>query len=83
VQQALENAELDDGTLALNSPAVVVWLAEQGAPAAASRPRRAPAGDVESQIAEIEHVIRTDRRRYNRDENLQARYRTLLSRRSS
>src|SRR5262249_28721598 len=34
---------------------------------------------VEQQIAEIEHVLRTDRARYNRDLKLQARYRTLIA----
>lgn len=35
--------------------------------------------DIERQIAEIENVMRTDRKRYNRDEGMQARYRALLN----
>lgn len=38
-----------------------------------------PPSDVESEIAEIEAVMLKDRRRYNRDEQMQARLRQLYS----
>lgn len=59
-----------------NKPHVVRWVA------AMLQAEAALANDgvnVESEIAQIERVMRTDRRRYNQDEAMQARYRVLLA----
>lgn len=57
-------------------PAVVRWvvslLMSEGDPVAGD-------ADAEREIAHIQHIMKTDRRRYNNDERMQARYRTLIA----
>lgn len=74
---AIERDHLDSlvtqgGRLAGNSSEFIVRMYEQ---AVGSRPSGA---NLQTEIDEIEHVLRTDRKRYNRDLMMQARYRELL-----
>lgn len=66
------------GSLPLNDPTVLLWLS-QLANSQSGRGRSAPSDTAE--IAEIERVMRFDRRRYTRDEDMQRRYRELIARR--
>jgi hypothetical protein len=74
VQDVLWDARTADNALALNDPSVLRWLLRLSQPAGSY----APAGGVD-EIKQIEHIMRTDRRRYNRDEEMQQRYRDLIS----
>lgn len=70
-QQGFENAVVD-GRMALNHPDIIEGLYKQ---ATAGAPKSAVG--VESEIAEIEKILRTDRKRYNSDSAMQARLRDL------
>lgn len=78
VQTALENAELDDGSMALNSPAVLRWLFDLA--------RRPPGGDngvsVLEEMASIQSLMGNRQSAYwkgPKAEMMQARYRYLIS----
>lgn len=75
VQQALETAELADGTLLLNTPTGLRWLFDLARRPVSYGSQPHVAAD---EIAQIENIMRTDRRRYNNDERMQARYRDLV-----
>lgn len=77
------NARGPDGRAIMNIPEVVSWFAQQAreinpvgtiVPAGTSAPGKA----MESRIGEIEKMMRTDRKAYNKDEKVQAEYRQLI-----
>lgn len=75
VQQALESAELDDGTLLLNSEVGLRWLFDL------ARVPLSAGGSVAAEMAEIQSLMGKPGSRYWRGpdaERLQARYRQLL-----
>ena len=75
IASVILNGRLADGRAIANSPDMLVRMLSQARgpqPASGSK-------DVASQIREIEKFMRENRRAYNRDEPLQARYRELLS----
>lgn len=79
---ALETARLPDGRLITNSPMGVRWLADLGRTMrTGTTPRQR--SDSAEEIREIENVMRTDRRRYNADTQMQERYRQLISQRDA
>ena len=74
---------MDDGTALFNSPEFVeffVGLAREFNPVLAvmGGDGRPLGKGIEDEIASIEKLMRENRPAYNRDEKLQARYRTLL-----
>ena len=76
----LENARDANGTLALNNPVIVkhlseLWRARRDLSPNSPRQRETSP----SRRAEIEAIMRADRARYMRDEQMQAEYRRLLS----
>jgi hypothetical protein len=84
-REALVAQVLPNGVRALNDPSTLTWLANQAN--ASSAPRypntiRMSSSD-RARIDEIEAVMRTDRRRYNRDEQMQSEYRRLLAQREA
>lgn len=73
-RERIENETRPDGSLALNDPERIEELA-----ALARKPKSLKAGlTPEEEIAEIRRRMKEDRRAYNRDPALQARYRDLL-----
>ena len=83
VQDAIKNARLPDGTALFNNPDVLrgfVAMALEINPAGTLVP--SGTGDVakgiNEQIAEIEKIMKTDRKSYNKDEKMQANYRELI-----
>jgi hypothetical protein len=81
--RAIAGARLPDGTMAMSSPAVLRWLGQLALaenPAASIIPGSgASAGKgVDDRIAEIEGVMRTDRRAYDKDGKMHAEYLKLL-----
>jgi hypothetical protein len=75
-----------DGRRLANSADVLLWLATLagggavGARGGGTRVARGAAPDsVEGEIADIEEMMRSNRRAYNRDEAIQARYRELIA----
>lgn len=72
-REMLETSILDSGVAALNHPAVIERLYHE---AVGGQP-----ADLAGEIASIEHVMRTDRRRYNADLKLQERLRFLYGQR--
>lgn len=68
----LETKMTSNGVLAANDPDLIEMIFAE-----ATGANRAPS-NLAGEIAEIERVMKTDRRRYNRDELMQARYRELL-----
>lgn len=80
VTMALENATLPDGTLALNSPSVLRWLAQQARGPVLSGQR--PAQSYADEKADIEALMGNSSSAYWKGPNaerLQARYRDLVS----
>lgn len=74
-REYFENALLPGDVVALNSPDVIEKLYFQ-----AIGGHSLPQGSaLQTEIAQIEFLIRTNRRAYNDDEALQARYRHLLT----
>jgi hypothetical protein len=71
-----------DGGRALLNHAGVLQRLLPSAKAAASH-QQTISGDVNQQIAGIERLMRTDRAAYNADNQLQARYRELLTQRGA
>lgn len=75
VQQAIENAEIDDGTLLLNTQAGLRWLLDLG------RANLTGGGSVAAELAEIRGLMGKQGSRYWKGpdaERLQARYRQLI-----
>jgi len=82
IKDSMLTARLPDGTPLLHQPAMMRWLAQQAReinPAATLVPNASnPTQGIEQEIASIEKTMRTDRKSYNNDEKMQARYRQLL-----
>lgn len=83
VRDAFANARLSDGTAMLANPAMVRWLVHTARtvnPMATVVPGAGAnvAAAIDDEISQIETVMRADRRAYNKDEKMQARYRELL-----
>lgn len=83
VREQFMSGRMPDGTRLENSPGVMKWLAHLARtlnPVGTIVP--GAGGDqlqgVEAEIADIEKLMRTDRKAYNRDESKQERYRQLL-----
>jgi len=74
VQDVLWDARTADNVLALNDPSVLRWLLRLSQPAGSYQ-----GGGSVDELKEIEHIMRTDRRRYNRDVGMQQRYLELVS----
>lgn len=83
-KEAILNARLGDGMALFNHPGIVAFLTD------AARKVHAPgtlggagaetnAASAEEEIKKIETTMRTNRKEYNRDEAMQARYRQLLT----
>lgn len=70
-----KHARDGNGKAIANNPATLQLLLGQ----AQARRSTTLSGSLAEQIAAIEHTMRTDRTAYDRDENLQARYRELLT----
>lgn len=71
LREHLERAVYPDGKLGLNDPEIILRLFDEangGTPT-----------DLAAAIQELEHVMRTDPRRYYRDERMQARLRHLYA----
>jgi hypothetical protein len=75
-RQRLERSRDANGVAALNDPDTIERLADR------ERPRISSA-QAADELAEIRKVMATDRRRYNADAKMQARYRHLLAQRGS
>jgi hypothetical protein len=78
VAEALHNARTPEGLAIFNVPEVVQWIAQQAReldPISAIVPAGggAPGKTIETEIADIEKVMKTDRTAYNRDDRLQKR----------
>lgn len=82
VQEALLNARLGDGKPLMSTPGILralVQMDHEFNPAGTVVPGGGdPIKGIESEIAEIEKTMRTNRAEYNRNEKMQARYRELL-----
>jgi hypothetical protein len=82
VEDLLGAARLADGTPLMNNPRLVSWLTQQAReinPVVTLVPNHQnPTQGIDQEIAAIEKVMRTDRRAYDRDDKMQARYRQLL-----
>lgn len=83
-KEAILNARLGDGMALFNHPGIVAFLTD------AARKVHAPgtlggagaetnAASAAEEIKKIETTMRTNRKEYNRDEAMQARYRQLLT----
>lgn len=84
VRDAFTNARLGDGTALLANPSMVRWLVHTARtinPMATVVPGAGAniAGAIDDEISQIETVMRTDRKAYNANEKMQARYRDLLN----
>lgn len=82
--QAIAQARMPDGTPVMSNPHVLRWLvtlAREINPAAAIIPGSGgdAAKGVDGRIAEIEGIMRKDRRAYDRDEKMQAELRDLYT----
>jgi hypothetical protein len=82
-RESLVAQVLPNGVRALNDPSTITWLANQ---AHAATERQYPetvrmTSTDNRRIDEIENIMRTDRHRYDRDEAMQAEYRSLLAQR--
>lgn len=73
---AIWDGRAADGKLIGNNPAVMRWLLTL------ARGEGKPTGDINRELAEIEKTMRTNRTRYNRDAQMQARYLELISMRT-
>jgi hypothetical protein len=88
VRENLMNGRMADGTLIGNSPAVLSWLADR---ARAEDPSGTLLGTkggdtlqtVEDRIKQIEEMIRTNRREYNRNVEVQKELRDLYESRAT
>lgn len=83
IREALESARLPDGTALFNNPDVIrgfVTMAREIDPAATLVPsvQGDPVKAIQTEKAEIEKVMSTNRKAYNKDEKMQARYRELI-----
>lgn len=83
LKQLLLGARLTDGTKLGDNPAAIKWLtkmADEANPAGFVSPSSglSQIDSVESEIAEIEKMMRTDRTAYNKDQKMQDRYLLLL-----
>lgn len=77
---ALENGRTRDGTLLLNDPMVLRWLAEiwrSRRDLSPNSPKQRGANPSERE--QIEQFMRTNRAAYLKDDAMQARYRQLLA----
>lgn len=83
IQDAFANARLGDGTALMSNPHMARWLVHTARtinPMATVVPGAgaAAASAIDDEIAQIENVMRTDRKAYNGNEKMQERYRVLL-----
>lgn len=82
VKDRLLSARLGDGTPLLNDPAMMNWLVAQARelnPVVTLVPNsQNPSQGIEAEIQQIETTMRTNRAAYNRDVQMQTRYRQLL-----
>lgn len=83
VRDLFANARLGDGKALLNNPDMARWLVSTARtlnPTATIVPGEGASfsGAIDDEIKSIENTMRTDRKRYNADEKMQARYRDLL-----
>lgn len=84
VQDALMSARAPDGTALLNNPDILrgfVNISHELDPAGTITPMGMgdPMKSVNDEIATIEKTMRENRREYNKDEKMQARYRDLIN----
>lgn len=83
VREEFTNARLADGTALLNSPEMLMFLADMSRktnPAATVVPNAAnPAGAIKDEIKTIEALMAADDPKYWKDEGTQARYRELIT----
>lgn len=81
--EALLTARMGNGSLFKNDPTAMMWLMDQikaGDPAAGVMPLgKSDAKSIGDEIKEIETVMRTDRKTYNKDTKMQARLRDLYA----
>ena len=86
VREAFKSARLPDGTAVFNSPQVMRAFADLALelnPAGIVTPFDGdPMKGIDEEIKEIETLMRTNRKEYNRDEAKQERYRELLDAKS-
>lgn len=80
LQEFLHSARYNDGTAIGNHVEVLTWLASL-VPGKMQDGKQS--GDIHSQIAAIEKVMKEDRKAYNADQTLQHRLRALYSARDS
>lgn len=84
VKDLIKFGRLSDGTPIMANPDAIRWLnnmAREINPVTTVVPNAGAnvSGAIEDEIAKIEKTMRTDRKAYNADEKMQARYRDLLN----
>lgn len=84
VKDAFANARLGDGTALLSNPQMARWLVHTARtvnPTATVVPGAGAniAGAIDDEISQIEKVMKTDRKTYNKDEKMQTRLRDLYA----
>lgn len=82
VRESFQNSRLADGTAMMNSPEILMWLADLSRktnPAATVVPNsNNPTQAIGDEIAKIEKLMSSGSNEYWKDERMQARYRDLL-----
>jgi hypothetical protein len=84
VKDLIKFGRLSDGTPIMANPDTIRWfnnMAREINPVTTVVPNAGAnvSGAIDDEIAKIEKTMRTDRKAYNADDKMQARYRDLLS----
>lgn len=82
-KESFLNARLEDGTQLKSSPEIMKFLLNSSLQMYPHTTPPPPGGDtmssIQDELDQIKDVMKTDRKKYNADEKMQARYRELLA----